>query len=326
MNDDAHILVISGPPASGKTTLVEKIEKLNYCRINRDQLDQPKKIARTDDCAKLLAQLYDGGYEKRFVLDNTYGTRRQRALLLQVAKDRGIPVDVKVMQTTLEQCQFLASRRMIKTYGCLMDAKEITDFEVRLEEPHPDLFRPTVISKWFKSFEPPSLEEGIRSIGEIPFHLGLGPEYTNKAIILDYDGTLRTTKSGAKSPLLPSDIRILDGRKEFLRRKQNEGWILLGVSNQPELATGSLSDKEVRECFNATNDMLGVDIHYTYCPHPAGVPQCYCRKPMPGLGVFLVEKYKLDPGRCISVGDTQTDRIFADRCGFKFAWADKFFA
>ena len=46
---------------------------------------------------------------------------------------------------------------------------------------------------------------------------------------------------------------------------------------------------------------------------------------MPGMGVQFIEKYKLDPSQCIMVGDMKTDQTFAERCGFQFINAQKFF-
>lgn len=322
----AHIVVISGPPASGKTTAVQPLVDHGYCRINRDLLDQQGSTpARTDDCARLLAQLYDMGKETRFVLDNTYGTQKQRALLLQVAKERGIPVDFKVMGITPEQCQFLAARRMLQKYGKLMDVSEMDAHKKTETEPSPNLFPPMVISTYFKKYETPTLEEGIQSVETIPFEMRLGPEYKNRALIFDYDGTLRVTKSGDIYPSDPSDVVVLDRRRDILKRRQAEGWKLLGISNQSGIAKGTITDEQARACFDETNRQMGVDIEYVYCPHAAGPPQCYCRKPMPGWGVHFIEKYKLDPSQCIYVGDMKTDETFSKRCGFKFAWADGFF-
>ncbi len=66
-----------------------------------------------------------------------------------------------------------------------------------------------------------------------------------------------------------------------------------------------------------TNEMLGMDIDYLFCPHQAYPQVCYCRNPMPGMGVQFIEKYKLNPSQCIMVGDMKTDQTFAERCGFQ---------
>lgn len=47
---------------------------------------------------------------------------------------------------------------------------------------------------------------------------------------------------------------------------------------------------------------------------------------MPGLGVELIEDYKLDPKQCIMVGDFNSDKTFAKRCGFKFVHSTQFFS
>jgi histidinol phosphatase-like enzyme len=52
---------------------------------------------------------------------------------------------------------------------------------------------------------------------------------------------------------------------------------------------------------------------------------CYCRKPAPGMGAYFIEKYKLNPAKCIMVGDMGSDKTFAARCGFQYADASEFF-
>ena len=43
------------------------------------------------------------------------------------------------------------------------------------------------------------------------------------------------------------------------------------------------------------------------------------------MGVVFLERYRLDPSKVIVVGDMQTDQTFAERCGFQYEDADKFF-
>ena len=80
------------------------------------------------------------------------------------------------------------------------------------------------------------------------------------------------------------------------------------------------------ECYEYTNELLDVPIDYAFCPHPAFPQVCYCRKPIPGLGVAFIEKYKLDPSKCTMVGDMTTDKTFAQRCGFQYRDAEEFFS
>jgi HAD superfamily hydrolase (TIGR01662 family) len=327
-----EIVIIMGPPASGKTSIVNQWTDAGYCRINRDSLDRPgKSFARTDDCAKLLAQMFDAGQETKFVLDNTYGTRKQRKLLLEVAAARRIPVKAIVLNASIEQCQLFAALRMIRQHGKLMDAAAIKEHKKTETKPSPGLFPPMVLFSWFKKYEPPELGEGFASIEDTEVQTYFDPEeYPNRALILDYDGTLRVTKSGEHYPHDPDDIVILPTRPEVLQRFggtgiDRNGYRLLGASNQSGIAKGVVSRLVVDMAFQATNDLLGADIEYLFCPHRAGPPQCYCRKPMPGMGAWFIEKYKLNPDMTVMVGDMKTDETFAKRCGFEYMHPAEFF-
>jgi histidinol phosphatase-like enzyme len=70
---------------------------------------------------------------------------------------------------------------------------------------------------------------------------------------------------------------------------------------------------------------LGVEMEILYCPHGAGPPVCWCRKPLPGLGVLAIERHRLDPGRCLFVGAGPQDPGFARRLGFDYREAAQFF-
>ena len=72
-------------------------------------------------------------------------------------------------------------------------------------------------------------------------------------------------------------------------------------------------------------DRLGVAIDVRYCPHGAGPPVCWCRKPLPGLALAFIMQYRLDPSRCIYVGAGPQDPGFARRIGFQFRAAKEFF-
>ena len=70
---------------------------------------------------------------------------------------------------------------------------------------------------------------------------------------------------------------------------------------------------------------LGVPIDALYCRHDDGPPVCWCRKPLPGLGLVFVVRHRLDPERCIYVGHDAGDRALARRLGFAFREGAEFF-
>jgi HAD superfamily hydrolase (TIGR01662 family) len=110
----------------------------------------------------------------------------------------------------------------------------------------------------------------------------------------------------------------MPGRKEKLQALAASGVKLLGVSNQGDIARYRLTVEQAKACFERTNELLGVKIEYVFCPHNPAPIQCYCRKPMPGLGVQFIERYKLDRNKVVYVGDMTTDKTFAARSLIKY--------
>lgn len=107
--------------------------------------------------------------------------------------------------------------------------------------------------------------------------------------------------------------------------------MILGASNQSGISKQPgdpkyVSEIDARRCFDATNKMLGINFDYLYAPDASGAPSTYWRKPCPGMGVVLIEQYRLNPAACVMVGDRGEDKTFAERCGFQFIHADKFFS
>ena len=87
-----------------------------------------------------------------------------------------------------------------------------------------------------------------------------------------------------------------------------------------------MSSAEIDACFDRMTSAFGVPIEVKYCPHGGGPPVCWCRKPLPGLGVVFIRHYELDPAQCIYVGQGHQDAAFARRLGFQYREADGFFS
>ena len=309
-----EIIVVMGYPASGKTVIAREYEEKGYHRLNRDELG-----GSLDGLVQHLVKENDDKGTTKFVLDNTYPTVESRQSVIQWAKDNDFEIHCKLIDIDIGDALFNASKRLIDTYGKLLMPEEIK------KSKDIGVYPPVVIYKYRKSFEAPTTHEGFSTVEKIKFSRIIDKDtYANKALILDYDGTLRKTKSGEKYPRTPEDIEILPHRTVKLKEYQEKGYILLGFSNQSFVSKGEISEEMAHQCFTYTNELLGVDIEYEFCPHPAFPQTCFCRKPMPGMGVHFIEKHKLDPSQCIMVGDMKTDNTFADRCGFQFIKSDEF--
>jgi histidinol phosphatase-like enzyme/predicted kinase len=290
-----EIVLVIGLPAAGKTTLAQSEVFSGYERLNRD--DAGGSLA---DLLPSLDRLIASG-SRRIVLDNTYGSRASRAAVIEVGAKHGLPVRCVWLLTPLEDAQMNAVLRGTPA------------------------FAPTAQFRHQRAFEEPNESEGFWRIDVVPFERRRDPTFSNRALILWCDGVLRRSKSGQPRPVSPDDVELLPGRAEVLRRHAAEGWRLLGMSWQPEIVEKAVSVSEVDAGFARMRELLGVPIEVEYCPHGGGPPVCWCRKPLPELGVRFIQRHRLDATQCIYVGGSPQDAGFARRLGFQYRDAAEFF-
>jgi HAD superfamily hydrolase (TIGR01662 family) len=303
-----------GYNAAGKSTLVKSYTDQGYIRANRDLLG-----GSLEECATKAGNILRN-FNKPVVLDNTYPSVKSRASIIRAAQVAKVPIRCVHLTTSLEDAQLNACLRMMKKIGTIPNPEDFKGYSK-----DPNVFPPAAIYRYRKQFEKPTLAEGFSQIINEAFIRVWEPEYVNKAIICDYDGTLRICNDGSKFPTKPGQIKILPNRTETLKKYQRDGYVLLGASNQSGVAKGDFTFTEADHCFEETNRLIGVDIDYLFCQHRVPPITCYCRKPAPGMGAYFIEKYKLLPSKCIMVGDMGGDKSFAARCGFQYVDAEVFF-
>ena len=111
----------------------------------------------------------------------------------------------------------------------------------------------------------------------------------------------------------------------------DNGYDLFFVSNQSGVSSGKLSKEDADGAFQRTVELLKAEEkdlvvkEIAYCPHTAFPAGCFCRKPLPGLGVYLMQKHLLDPSQWVMVGDMASDAEFAKNIGAKYFDAASFF-
>ena len=307
-----EMVFVLGCPASGKTTYAEPLVEKGYYRANRD-----KSGGKIIDLVPGVANALKMG--KSVVLDNLFTTMADRVPFINEAKKAGVDARCIWLDTSIEDAQINALRRMWKHYRKIFwtaaDLKPIKN---------PNMFPGSVFFAYRKNFEPPTTWEGFVKVERIKF-VRQPWEYTGKALILDADDTLRQSSGTKPYPLTTKEVKILPGRKEILQKYQKDGYLLLGASNQSAIAKGELTEETAKACFQRTNELLGLSIDWVFCPHRIPPLTCYCRKPGSGLAVHLIETYKLNPKDCIFVGDQTSDETFAKRIGFQFANQAQFF-
>jgi aryl-alcohol dehydrogenase-like predicted oxidoreductase/histidinol phosphatase-like enzyme len=331
---DGEVVLIMGLPGAGKSTAAETFVEEGYTRLNRDE-----EGGSLRELLPALDRLIGSGCS-RIVLDNTYVSRKSRASLIQSATKHGLSVRCVWLSTTIEDAQVNATSRMIGKYGRLLGPDEMgsrsgdgadrsgADADRSAAHAHrPDVsaFGPAVQFRYQRQLEPPHPSEGFSRIETIPFTRRRDASFTNRALIVWCDGVLSRSRSGGRVPSSADDVEVFEERGAVLRRYHEDGWRLLGLSWQPEIAEEVLSTAQVETIFARMQEQIGVAIDVLHCPHGGGPPVCWCRKPLPGLGVVFIQRYRLDPSQCIYVGAGPQDPGFARRLGFQYRDAVEFF-
>lgn len=309
----SEVMMVMGYPAAGKSSITKPFTDDGYIYLNRDKAGG--KIINL--VPKMVTAIKDG---KNVVVDNTFPTVESRKPFIEAAKREKVKIKCLLLETSIEDAQFNACARMMEQRGKILSPEEMK------AEKSPNLFPPVVLFKYKKEFQPPDVLEGFHVVYKKEFERKFPKAWTNKAVILDYDGTLRISKNGNKWPVDVSDVAPppnFRGLCSALEDFKNDGYRLLGATNQSIIAKGTMTAQQVIACIEETNRMVGFDIEYVMCPHRIPPITCYCRKPMPGIAVGFFYKYKLDPRKCIMVGDMTSDKTFAKRSHMEFIHVDK---
>jgi len=320
---DGEVVLIMGLPGAGKSTAARSFVEQGYARLNRDEDGGSLR-----GLLPALDRLIESG-RSRIVLDNTYVSRKSRGALIQAATKRGLPVRCVWLATTLEDAQVNAAQRIVSTYGRLLGPDEMR-LAVKQDI---SAFGPAVQFRYQRDLEPPDAAEGFSRIDTRAFARARDPAFTNRAVIVWCDGVLTPGRgtSGSDPGSVPgtvpgTDPALYQERGAVLRRYADDGWRLLGLGWQPDVSQEIVTAEQVDAGYAKMQERLGVEMDILYCPHGGGPPVCWCRKPLPGLGVVLIQRHRLDPSRCIYVGNGPQDPGFARRLGFQYRDAAEFFA
>jgi histidinol phosphatase-like enzyme len=257
----------------------------------------------------------------RLVLDNTYVTRRSRAPVVRAAAEAGLPIRCVWLTTSVEDAQVNTVTRMFDTFGRLLGPEEMRE----ATKTDVSAFGPAVQFRYQHELEPPDISEGFSTIDRVAFERRREPSFTERALLVWCDGVLVRSRSSQRAPVSIDDLEVVGERAEMLRRHRHDGWLLLGVAWRPEIADGAATAAGIDAVFAGMQERLGLPIDVRYCPHGGGPPVCWCRKPLPGIGVEFIRRYRLDPAQCIYVGSGPQDPGFARRLGFAYRDAADFF-
>lgn len=129
-----------------------------------------------------------------------------------------------------------------------------------------------------------------------------------RAIFLDRDGVIiEAIVRGGKPypPANPAELRLVPDAVVALERLKQAGFLLLVVTNQPDVARGS----QTREVVDEMNAMIGAALPidgFFVCWHD-DAQNCDCRKPKPGLLLTAAASYRIELSRSFLIGDRWRD-------------------
>ncbi len=128
------------------------------------------------------------------------------------------------------------------------------------------------------------------------------------AVFLDRDGVInRATTINGKSypPQTLSDFDLLPRVKESVDRLKDYGFIVVVVTNQPDVATGKQQKSVVEAMHGYLRSVLSVD-HIEVCYHTENMG-CSCRKPKAGMLKSAAASLSIDLTKSYMVGDRWRD-------------------
>ena len=144
-----------------------------------------------------------------------------------------------------------------------------------------------------------------------------------RAVFLDRDGVINRAVVREGKPYPPANLaqmEILPGVREGLALLHKNGFLLIVVTNQPDVARGTTSKAVVEEINNHLKACLPID-EFRTCYHDSG-DWCDCRKPLPGALIAAAKEHGIDLSRSYMIGDRWRDTEAGYRAGCQTIFVD----
>ena len=142
-----------------------------------------------------------------------------------------------------------------------------------------------------------------------------------KGIFLDSDGVLNKAIIKDGKPVAPTSLAELEIPAEVkpsLDRLKAAGYLLICVTNKPDIERGLMTQAEVDAIYNKIRCELPLDdVCICYSEHSV------CYKPNPGLILDAAQKYDIDLSQSYMIGDRWRDVGAGQNAGCITIWIDR---
>jgi D,D-heptose 1,7-bisphosphate phosphatase len=155
-----------------------------------------------------------------------------------------------------------------------------------------------------------------RAQSELPARL------RRRALFLDRDGVINVDHGWVGTR---ERFEFMPGALAVIRAASDAGWHVFVVTNQSGIARGLYDEAQFAELTGWMIDTIrtqgGTIDDLRFCPtHPEAPLAAYrrendWRKPGPGMLRDLLERWQLDPARCLLIGDQESDLAAASAAG-----------
>lgn len=138
------------------------------------------------------------------------------------------------------------------------------------------------------------------------------------AVFLDRDGVLNHSAIRGGKPYAPrslSEFRILEGVPDALARLKQAGFLLVVVTNQPDIGNGLVDPAVVVDMHAKLSASLPID-DIRCCPHTRN-DNCGCRKPKPGMLLAAAQDFGIELTDSFMIGDRWGDVLTGNSAGCK---------
>jgi D-glycero-D-manno-heptose 1,7-bisphosphate phosphatase len=136
------------------------------------------------------------------------------------------------------------------------------------------------------------------------------------AVFLDRDGVINANIERDGRPVAPTSLQqfhILPGVAEATAQLKAAGFLVIVVTNQPDVAVGRTPQSVVEAMNEQVRQRLGVD-DVRVCYH-VDADNCACRKPKPGMILEAAAAFGIDPRTSYMIGDRWRDIEAGRRAG-----------
>lgn len=139
-----------------------------------------------------------------------------------------------------------------------------------------------------------------------------------QAVFLDRDGTINKYVGFLRNI---DQFELLPGTVEAIKKINASGFLAIVVTNQPVIARGEVTFRQLEEIHKKMETLLGNEGAYLdaiyYCPHHPHKGyegeilelkiDCECRKPKPGMLLEAAERFNIDLSCSWMIGDGEND-------------------